>query len=70
MTQAGIPDSHQSLVVLIPELELAAPDHLVGAVPVMVVRHAPVVDHGGEVGVLVVVGTYSGDISDRMSPCC
>ena len=63
MTQAGIPDSHQSLVVLIPELELAAPDHLVGAVPVVVVRHAPVVDHGGEVGVLVVVGACIGDIT-------
>lgn len=51
------PDRNQCLVVLVPELELAAPHALVLAVPVVVVGRAPVVHDGGEVGVLQIVWT-------------
>ena len=50
------PDRNQRLVVFVPELELTAPHALVLAVLVVVVGRAPVVDDGGEVGVLQVVG--------------
>ena len=40
----------------IPELDLATPDSCEAAVLVVVVGQGPVVDHGGEVGVLVLGG--------------
>ena len=57
------PDSYQCLVVFVPELQFTAAHYLVCAVPVVVVAHTAVVDDGGQVGVLVVVGACIGDIS-------
>ena len=52
-----VPHSDHCLMLHVPELDLAAPQHGVGAVPVVVVAHAAVVDHGREVGMVVVVRT-------------
>ena len=51
------PDRNQCLVVLVPELQFAAPDNLMSSISVVVVGHTAVVDDGREVGMLVIVRT-------------
>ena len=52
-----VPHGEPSFVVEVPELDLAAPYHGEAPVLIMVVLQTAVVDHGREVGVLVLVGT-------------
>ena len=51
----GLPDGDVRLMLHVPELDLASPDHGVRAVPVVVVGLGAVVHHGGEVGVVVLI---------------
>ena len=52
-----ISDSYPGLMVDVPELQGTTTKHCVCPVPIMVVGYGPIVDHGGEVRVLVVVRT-------------
>ena len=52
----SLPDGYPGLMLKIPELDLASPDAGEAAILVVVVGQGPVVDHGGEVGVLVLGG--------------
>ena len=51
------PDGDKCLVVLVPELQFAAPDNLMSSISVVVIGHTAVVDDGREVGMLVIVRT-------------
>lgn len=72
ITNPPSPDRDQRLVVFVPKLKLTAPHALVLAVLVVVVGRAPVVDDGGEVGVLQVVGavvvTRMVRINEKLQP--
>jgi hypothetical protein len=48
-----VTDGDPGVVLVVAELDLAAADHGVGAVAVVVVVQRPVVDHGRQVGMVV-----------------